>query len=923
RSDVPDLPLQYRHFSRWQRENGRVEEHVRVWSEKLRTANHVLGIGDRQRPNVPSRRSFSVPISVPARLKESILACGRRSGASAFMTLLATYAIMLSRYANQNEMLIGSSIQNRSRPELRNLIGYFLNTILLKVAVDEKLSFNEIVVRARDACTEAYAFDDAPFHRIVEEINPPRDKSITPLFQAMFVMQVAGANRFALPGIEIEQISSYKFDIKQLERAEPAEGSPHSGPPDELVSFEGGSKYDIYLHLLDEGEGRPLEGWLACSSDIFGRETAANWLANYAALLERIVNEPNTPLWKLADLCARDRVTVTQRGNERNVGAKSLVTQFERQVDRNPHGTALINEGKTLSFLQLNRLANGIASRLRDEGVEPGEFIGLCMDRSPEMIASILAALKLGAAYVPLDPALPDERIRHYIQATPKLIVAATNAWPRFAEYAGKLVDLERWLGASDVGNYDENPPRKDHAESVAYVLFTSGSTGSPKAVMATHGATLNRIFWGHREMPCAADDVFCHKTTCSFVDHVAEIFEPLLRGNPVLVVPQNKVLDVVEFVRILGEHRVSQLTLVPSFLLTLIDQYPELGKTLPSLRRVICSGEALQPELASRFHRALPGAELLNVYGSTEVGADVSYYRVPATICATESVPIGQPLDNSVVYVLDRYLNRCPAGVAGEAFIGGAQVAQGYFRDPALTAASFLPDPFLGDGARMFRTRDLARYSHGGEIEYLGRNDNQVKVRGFRINLDEVQRILLAHPNVKDAVAGVHVEQNDTRLVAYVVLDDARLYEFDRSALRVFLSTRLPDYMVPSVFVVLENLPLTSNGKVNRKALPAPDAAVSELSYVPPEGETEVALARIWQELLNVKRVGRQDNFYSLGGHSLLAVRLSSRVSKELGVELRIPAIFNEPTLAALAQYLERNTSIGARGALEEGVIE
>nr|WP_255425211.1 MULTISPECIES: non-ribosomal peptide synthetase [Corallococcus] len=577
----------------------------------------------------------------------------------------------------------------------------------------------------------------------------------------------------------------------------------------------------------------------------------------------------------------------------------SLSALFDARVARTPDALALMARDTRVTYRELSARAERLARRLRSVGVGPESRVALCADRSVEMVAAVLAVLKAGGAYVPLDPAYPRERLTWMVEESrPSVLLARRHLADRLPPHAGTPT---LWLEEDGPEGGEPLPPAPG-GDALAYVIFTSGSTGRPKGVMATHKATLNRFAWMWRTFPFEPGEVCVVKTALSFVDSVWELLGPLLAGVPSVLLPDDTVKDPARLVDALEAGRVTRLVLVPSLLRALLE-VPDVARRLPSLRSWVTSGERLPDELAARFRERMPHARLLNLYGSSEVAADATADEVTAG-----PVSIGRPIDNLRAYVLDGSLRPVPPGVRGELYVAGPGVARGYLGRPEATAERFMPEPFGQEpGARMYRTGDVARWRMDGRLEYLGRADDQVKVRGARVEPGEVEASLALHPAVtRVAVVAHESAPGEARLVAWVVLKPEQV--LDASALRAFLKERLPDFMVPSAFEALESLPLTPSGKVDRRLLRARVAPTGNAAeYVAPATPEELTLAGIWTELLGRPRIGARDDFFALGGHSLMAAQIVSRVREALGVELPLTAVFESPTLAGLAEVVSR----------------
>ena len=915
---LSELPIQYSDFARWESEQEYLDQQVDYWARKLKDAPHLLNVGDKKRVNERESDGFSVPISLPSELANKVKTLGRNAGCSPFMTMLSTFAIALSRYSQQTEVLIGTPIESRRQQELSGMIGYFLNTTVMDIHIDETLNFADILQRVKDSCTEAYSKQEAPFNRVVEAVNPVRSLNVSPLFQAMFVFQVVGANELSLPGLEITQIDNEKVDIRDLDKAYSAVSQELS--EDQFVEFKSHTKFDLYLTFIEEEDGS-LGGWFTYNKNVMSQDYVRNFLINYVNFIESVVQQPKLALHRVLAMTQQDQVQFELLNNETELTPSiesTIHLEFERQARKVPDVDALIYNDERLTFSQVNQKANKLANYLRASGVLQGDVVGVAMSRCLESVIAPLAVLKAGGVYLSLDPKLPVSRLDSYLQSANVEMVICVSPDSQFSENS---IHKENMIFLDELSNELEAYSSCDLELSTtfkqeAYLLYTSGSTGLPKGVIASHEATLNRLSWMWDEYPYSDDEVLCHKTTCSFVDAIAEVWGGLLRGRPLVIVSDEQAFDLYEFVNALKDHRVTRLTLVPSLLLSMLDHYPELGDSLPDLKFVVCSGEALREDLVRRFYEAFDGASLLNLYGSTEVAADATHYLVSADAEPGCSIPIGKPIKNCQTYVLDRYLNPCPVGVAGELYVGGTVVAMSYYGDPRLTAEKFVPNPFSSSGERLFRTNDQARLRRSGELDYLGRKDNQVKLRGFRIHLDEIQNQLNQHEAIKSSVVvlsevGANGSESDGAddavLVAYVIQEEVVDQPLTVDITRLYLRENLPDYMVPKHIEFILEFPLLENGKVDRKNLPTPDfSTLSAVAYVEPESDIEKQLAELWQRLLNVPRAGINDNFFDLGGHSIVAARVATEIRKIFDLDIQIQDIFNFLTIAELARYID-----------------
>ncbi|HEU4556335.1 MAG TPA: amino acid adenylation domain-containing protein, partial [Longimicrobium sp.] len=874
-SPLPELAVQYADYAVWQREQlaGEVlDRQLAYWKERLAGAPELLELPtDRPRPPVKTYRGAWVPFELSPELLERLQALGRSEGATLFMTLLGAFQLLLGRYAGSDDVVVGSPIAGRTRAEVEGLIGFFVNTLVLRTDLGGDPSFREVLRRVREVTLGAYEHQEVPFEKLVAELQPERSLSHSPLFQVLFTVQDAGGQGDALPGLKVSGVG---------------------------VAMEV-AKFDLSLTLAATPRG--LLGGLTYSTDLFERGAVERMLGHLGRVLEQVAADADVRLSQLELLGQAERARVVEEwnGTEAEYPAGLCIHQlFEAQAERTPGALAVIHEGTALSYAELNARANRLAHHLRDRGLGPDVRAGICIERSLEMAVALLAILKAGGAYVPLDPAYPEDRLRQMLQESrPLLLLAHGAARTLFADADVPVVDVEAG-GPEWASRPSTNPEAGDLTpDHLCYVIYTSGSTGRPKGVMNLHRNVVNRLVWGQEAWGMGAA-MLC-KTSLNFDGSLRELFWPWSVGARVVLARPDGHRDPEYLLETLHREGITTVNLVPSMLQVLLE-HPKVGLAA-GLERVLCGGEALPGALLQRFHERLPHVALHNLYGPSEAATALA-----ALHCAPEqaraTVPIGRPTGNVRVYLVDGAGRPVPVGVPGELLIGGVGVARGYLDRPGLTAERFVPDPF-GDvpGARLYRTGDLARWLADGRLEFLGRNDFQVKIRGFRIEPGEVEAALASHAAVREALVVAREDRpGDTRLVAYVVGD------VETDALREHLRRNLPDYMVPSAFVVLDRFPLNPNGKVDRKALPAPEYGTAEETYVAPRTPVEEMLAEIWAEVLRLERVGVEESFFDLGGHSLLATRVVSRIRAVFGVELPLRAIFEGPTVAELAARVE-----------------
>lgn len=894
----PELTVGYREYAVWQRERLQgdlLDAQVAYWRRQLADAPYLDLSTDRPRPAKQSFHGGRQQLTLPPTLTAALNDLSKREEVTLFMTLLAAFQLLLHRYTGQEDIIVGSPVANRERTEIEGVIGFFVNTLPLRTDLSGQPSFKELLGRAREVCLDAYAHQALPFEKSVEALNPRRDLNHNPFFQTMFVWQNTPGHFVNPPGIRIEPI---EIDNET-------------------------AQFDLSLYLR-EREGRLL-GFFEYSVELFDPATIARAAGHFQTLLESIVADPDRSIATLPMLSAAERqqLLVEWNGTAVEYPRGACVHElFEAQVERTPGAVALEFENSAWSYQELNNRANGLARELIELGAGPGKLVGVMIERSFEMVLSLLAILKTGGAYVPLDPGYPMERLK-FMLADAEVGVLMTQK--KFAQriphrVAMFCIDEPR----RGVAKRRTNLNCGATANSPVYVIYTSGSTGTPKGVVALHRGALNRFNWMWKTYPFASGEKNCQKTSLSFVDSVWEIFGALLQGIPTVLVPEAAAKDPERFVRYLAQHRVTRLVLVPTLLRELLAQCPDLPKHLGRLQYCFSSGEPLPVELAKRFRQALPGCRLVNLYGSSEVSADVTYYEIGADFLRRD-ISIGRPIHNTQVYLLDAHMQPVPVGARGELYVGGANLARGYFNQPELTSEKFVANSFGADAnSRLFRTGDLARYRPDGNLEYLGRADDQVKIRGCRIELREIETALNRHRAVRESVIVVRddaptnsksdgepeikasEQDRERRLIAYVVPAN------DKPAareLKSFLAHWLPDYMVPAIFVWLDELPVLPNGKIARRALPPPAElnARDGATATQPRTEVEVLIGQIWQKILRLDGVGVDDNFFDLGGHSLLAAQVAAKMRAVFDKPVALRDLFEAPTIAGLAARMEK----------------
>ncbi|MFU2202075.1 non-ribosomal peptide synthetase DhbF [Bacillus subtilis] len=908
------LAVQYADYALWQQEllgneddpNSLIAGQLAFWKETLKNLPDQLELPtDYSRPAEPSHDGDTIHFRIEPEFHERLQELARANRVSLFMVLQSGLAALLTRLGAGTDIPIGSPIAGRNDDALGDLVGLFINTLVLRTDTSGDPSFRELLDRVREVNLAAYDNQDLPFERLVEVLNPARSRATHPLFQIMLAFQNTPDAELHLPDMEsslrINSVGSAKFDLT----------------------------LEISEDRLADGTPNGMEGLLEYSTDLFKRETAQALADRLMRLLEAAESDPDEQIGNLDILAPEEHssmVTDWQSVSEK-IPHACLPEQFEKQAALRPEAIAVVYENQELSYAELNERANRLARMMISEGVGPEQFVALALPRSLEMAVGLLAVLKAGAAYLPLDPDYPADRIAFMLKdAQPAFIMTNTKAANHIppVENVPKIVlddpELAEKLNTYPAGN----PKNKDRTQplsplNTAYVIYTSGSTGVPKGVMIPH-QNVTRLFAATEHwFRFSSDDIWTMFHSYAFDFSVWEIWGPLLHGGRLVIVPHHVSRSPEAFLRLLVKEGVTVLNQTPSAFYQFMQaerEQPDLGQAL-SLRYVIFGGEALELSRLEDWYNRHPEnrPQLINMYGITETTVHVSYIELDRSMAALRANSlIGCGIPDLGVYVLDERLQPVPPGVAGELYVSGAGLARGYLGRPGLTSERFIADPFGPPGTRMYRTGDVARLRADGSLDYVGRADHQVKIRGFRIELGEIEAALVQHPQLEDAAVIVREDQpGDKRLAAYVIPSEET---FDTAELRRYAAERLPDYMVPAAFVTMKELPLTPNGKLDRKALPAPDFAAAVTGRGPRTPQEEI-LCDLFMEVLHLPRVGIDDRFFDLGGHSLLAVQLMSRIREALGVELSIGNLFEAPTVAGLAERLEMGSSQSALDVL------
>lgn len=877
----PPPRLQYADYALWQEDRLKseaVSNQLAYWKEKLAGPLPTLAwVNDRRRPVAQTYRGEVETARVPGLLLRKLKALSEREATTLFVTLVAGFSAVLRRYTDQEEIILGVLTAGRSLSELQNVAGYFVNPLPLRIDLSGNPTFRQLLKRVREAVIGALQNQEVPFTDIVESTGTPSDPSRNPLFQ--IAISIEPPNSFQTAGW-----SATQSDVPT-----------------------GASKMDLYIDLEENADN--MSGPIVYNPDIFEAGAIGRMIGHWSTLLEGVSEDPSLPISELPLLTESEQRQFAAWNDTSVDYPRDLRIQelFEIQSQRTPGAVALLFEAQEVTYRQLNERSNQLAHYLQKLGVGSGSAVGLCVHRSPEMVVVLLGILKAGGAYVPLDPNYPQERLAFMLEDSgAHVLVTQKELGGRFSESQVRQVCID--AEQEQIAGEKTGPPScQTKAEDAAYVMYTSGSTGLPKGVMGTHRATVNRLSWMWREYPFQAGEICSQKTSLSFVDAVWEIFGPLLAGVPNLIIPDESMKKVDALLETLAANRVTRIVLVPSLLRAMMSA-SDLHSKLRNLRLWISSGEALPRDLTQSFVERMPGHTLLNLYGSTEVAADATYYEVGPSD-QWSSVPIGKPIANAQAHVLDTRLRPVPVNVQGEIYIGGDAVSLGYWKRPELTSERFISDRFSQKpGARLYRTGDLGRYLPDGNIEYLGRRDHQVKVRGFRIELGEIEAALGNYSAVSQCVVVAREDESgDKRLIVY--FESVPGLQFTISGIRAHLKAQLPEHMIPAAIVPMDALPLTPNGKIDRKALPdTQDLSLEPCpAFVAPRDEFEQMLAQLWSKVLRVSHVGVSDNFFELGGHSLLAMRIMVEIDKVFKKRLPLATLAQSPTIAELAEILRK----------------
>ncbi len=863
---LPDIPAEYTDFSVWQREclcADKIEEQSTYWKQQLADIPELLGLPtDRPRPDVQTTKGALVPMAIDQAAAASLKKIARDNNATLFMVLETLWAVFLGKYSGTDDVVVGTPLSGRTRPEIEKTTGFFVNTLPLRHDLSGAPTFEELLTQSKKATLEAYAHQDIPFEKLVDELSPQRSTSHAPIFQAMFVLGDASFDSVSLPGLETTPLFP-EFDS---------------------------AKYDLTLSLGEYGQ--ELGGHLEFSSDLFDRATAERMVHHFIQLSRSLTDNPKSRIIDLSLLDAVELDTVVRRFNATGSDFpqdRTLHQLFEDQVEKVPKQIALRHGDTALTFDELSRRANRIAHALIDKGASPESLVGVCLERNVDLVAAVLGILKAGACYVPLDPNYPARRLAWMTEdADLKQIIITSDLT---AGLSGDFIILDQ----ADLTTFpDHNPESIVAPANLAYVIYTSGSTGTPKGVAVEHRALVNKIATLPALLGKTVDFPALVTASINFDPFIEQLMLGLAHGQPTILLG-DELSDPARFWETIRQYKVQRADLVPAIAVRLFEHYPAEGT---SLTQVLLGGEAVPPSLVRLIRSKAEHLQIGNFYGPTEAAIDcIAGFLDPDR---TDTVPIGRPMANYQAYILDTNGQPLPVGVPGELCIAGEGLARGYLKRPELTADVFIPNPF-GEG-RLYKTGDLARWLSSGEIEYLGRIDQQVKIRGFRIELGEIESALREHPTIEDVIVNPFGDEGEQRLCAYIIGD------FESTKLRDYLSEKLPDYMVPAFFMKIEAIPLTPSGKADRKNLPHPEVT-SVAAYTAPRTETEKILCAIFSEVLGIEQVGIHDNFFEAGGDSILALQIVAK-ARSRGLNLAVKDIFKAGDVEGLSSRIKARSA-------------
>ncbi len=884
---LPELPVQYADFAVWQRKwlKGKtLEKQLQYWRDRLQDTPPVLEMPlDRPRPAYQTYNGAYLTFHFTADTQKALHQLSRKADTTLFMTLLAAFEALLHRYSGQNDILTGTPIANRNRSETEHLIGFFVNTLVLRADFSDNPTFNQLLKRVKDDTLGAYQHQDIPFETLVEKLQPERDMSHSPFFQAMFVLNNAPVEQLQLPDLTLE-----------------------------LIEVENKTaKFDLILNALEDDTGIHFK--LEYNTDLFNADTMERFAEHYRNIVNAVLSDPDQAVSdpEIMSDAEKNRIfDEFSQPDQQFTANTNLIDLFRKQVQKNPDKEALRAGETSLTYSELERRSNQLAHYLLTNGLQKESIVGVYGDRSVDTITALLAVLKAGAVYLPLDPDYPGDRIAYMLEDSGAMMVLTLASLSNELPGSGaKTIVIDEAYDPLDKEDTSASPIQLE-PDAAAYIIYTSGSTGQPKGVVVEHGAIADHCLDMADHFALTEDDRVLQFAALNFDASLEQIFPTLISGAT-LVMRENEIWPTDAFHKKVQEHQLSVINLPTAYWAALADEWHRDSAMTPGalLRLVIVGGDVLEADALQKWQStAMNKVRLLNAYGPTETIITASTFEIPPDFMSQSRysrIPIGRPRANRTFYVLDRRGKPVPTGVPGELHIGGTALAQGYLNRKTLTEERFIADPIAGKG-RMYRSGDRVRFLPDGQLEFLGRVDAQVKIRGFRIEPGEIESLLRSHEQINNAVVVVHKDANeDKRLAAYFVPEDGA--SFDVTALRQYLQKQLPEYMIPSHFVELESIPLDPSGKINRRALPDPVSAgiTSERPFVEPRTDTERYLAEIVKNLLNLEKVGVHDNFFEIGGHSMMATQVVSRIRETFDVEVSLRALFENPTVKGIAEAI------------------
>ncbi|MEH2195513.1 MAG: amino acid adenylation domain-containing protein [Nostoc sp.] len=895
-SPLPELPIQYADFTIWQRQwlQGKVlQTSINYWTKQLADAPPLLELPtDRPRPSVQTFRGWCFSFQLDAKLTASLKELSQKSETTLFMTLMAAYATLLFRYSGQSDILMGTAIASRNHQDIEGLIGFFVNTLVMRTRLEDNPSFSKLLMQVRSTCMDAYANQDVPFEQIVETLQIERSLSHSPLFQVMFALQNAPLEELETPELAVTPLHLDNVN----------------------------AKFDLTLQMWEQDNC--LQGFWQYNSDLFDEDRIARMTGHFQTLLAGIVANPQASVGTLPLLTERERHQLLVEWNDTYTAypdTKCIHQVFEEQVEQNSNAIALVYENESLTYRELSDRANQLAHYLQTLGVGTEVLVGICVERSLEMIIGMLAILKAGGAYLPLDSSYPQERLAYMLNDS-QVSILLTQEQLQIPETSAKVVFLDTcWQEV--ISKYSqENPTTESSSQNLAYVIYTSGSTGKPKGITVTHQA-VNRLVCNTNYLELTANHRVAQASNAAFDAATFEIWGALLNGARLVGITKEVLLSPPLLATQLQEQQIDFLFVTTALFNQLVSQVPGIFK---NLQTVLFGGEAVEPNSVRTLLQNQPPKRLLHVYGPTENTTFSSWYLVQEVPEGATNLPIGQPIANTQIYILDRYLQPVPIGVPGELCISGDGLARGYLNRPDLTEEKFILNPFaeaqLTSSKKLYKTGDLARYLPDGNIEFIGRIDNQVKIRGFRIELAEIEVVLTQNPQVRDAVVIAREDKPGIKSLAAYVIPEGK--QATSNELRLFLKQKLPDYMIPASFTVLEALPITPNGKVDRRALPVPEFEFKDTTgFVSPSTDAEKILLKIWQDVLRLKQLSIHDNFFELGGDSIIGIQIIARAN-QAGLKLTPKQLFQHQTIAELAAVAVTTTFKRAEQGLVKGIV-